>query len=146
MTIQEDEKFICIAIEESKNAKGLKKFGAVVVKDGKLVAKAFNSVYEEADHTKHAEINAISKAAQILKNRRLDGCILYSTCEPCMMCTGAALWAKINEIVFSMSREDAAFNDSSKWHMSIEEIVPDGVIIRSGILKEEARKVLLENG
>ena len=68
-----------LAIEEAKMTKGPKRFGAVIVRDGQLVAKAYTTVYEENDPTKHAEILAISRAALAINNKKLENCILYST-------------------------------------------------------------------
>lgn len=138
-----DDQLMRIAIEEAKLTKGPKRFGAIVVKDGKIVAKAHATAVEKEDPTKHAEIQAISKAAKYLLTRRLDDCILFSTCEPCMMCTGAALWARINKVVYAMSRNDALkhFDDSSLWHLEIKKIVPKNFIIKEGVLKEEALKI-----
>ncbi|MBI2607720.1 MAG: nucleoside deaminase [Candidatus Doudnabacteria bacterium] len=102
-----DEEFMKLAIEEAKKSKGPKKFGAVVVKDGEVVAKAYSTTEEEQDGTRHAEIKAISEACKVLGTKHLPGCILYSTCEPCMMCTGAAMWEKIRKIVYGMNRQDA---------------------------------------
>ena len=140
-----DEEFMQIAIEEAKKGNGPKKFGSVVVKNNKLIAKAYATVYEENDPTKHAEIKAISRAANALKNRRLNGCILYTTCEPCMMCIGAVLWARMDGVIYGMSRNEALelFNDSSHWHMNIEKLVPKGFEIKKGILKEACREVTI---
>lgn len=135
-----------LAIEESKKTKGPKRFGAVIVKDGKILAKAHTTTHEKEDPTQHAETLAISKASKTLKSRRLNGCILYASCEPCMMCVGALLWSRINEVVIAMSRQDSfdSFSDSSHWHMGIEELVPEGFILRKGTLREEAKRVFNE--
>lgn len=133
------------AIAEAEKARGPKKFGSVVVKNGKVVAKAHSTVYEDRDPTRHAEIKTISKAARNLKNRRLNGCILYTTCEPCMMCVGAILWGRMDVVVYGMSREEALelFNDSSHWHMNIKKLVPKGFKIKKGILKEVCKEVTI---
>lgn len=132
-----------LAIEEAKKTKGPKHFGAVIAKDDKVIAKACTTVYEENDPTRHAEIIAISLAAKALGSKKLDGCVLYSTCEPCMMCTGAMLWAGIKEVVYGMSREDyqKGFEDSNHWHKSIKEIAAADLKITSGVLREECISV-----
>jgi guanine deaminase len=75
-------------------------FGAVIVKDDMVIAKAHNTVLKENDPTCHAEINAIKKASKKLKTYNLEGCILYVTGEPCPMCLSALIWAKIKEIYY----------------------------------------------
>ena len=144
--MNQDEKFMLVAIKEARLTRGPKKFGAAVVKDGKVIAKAHTTTQEKEDPTKHAEILAISKAAQKLKTRRLSGCVLYASCEPCMMCVGAILWARINELVYAMNREDSfgSFADSSHWHMGIEELVPEGFVIRRGVLRQVAKEKFLK--
>ena len=140
-----DEEFMQEAIGEAKKGKGPKKFGSVVVKNDRIVARAHATVYEEKDPTKHAEVKAVSEAAKNLANRRLNGCIIYTTCEPCMMCVGAVLWARMDKVVYGMSRKEALelFNDSSHWHMNIEKLVPKGFEIKKGILKEACREVTI---
>lgn len=132
------------AIEEAKKSKGPKRFGAVVVKDGKIVAGAYSTTDEENDGTRHAEIKAISAACKALGTKHLPDCTLYSTCEPCMMCTGAALWEKIRRIVYGMNREDALqhFEHSNHWHKNIKELVPADCEIISGVLKDECISLL----
>ena len=83
-------------------------FGAVIVKEGKIIAKAHNTVLKDKDPTAHAEINAIKKASQKLKTHDLTGCILYTTCYPCPMCMSAIIWANINTIYYGNTKEDAA--------------------------------------
>ncbi|OGY30430.1 MAG: hypothetical protein A3F35_01755 [Candidatus Woykebacteria bacterium RIFCSPHIGHO2_12_FULL_45_10] len=141
--MNQDEKFMRIAVEEAKLTRGPKRFGAVVVKDGEVVSKAHTTTHEKEDPTQHAEILAISEATRRLKSRRLTGCVVYASCEPCMMCVGAILWARINELVYAMSREDSfeAFTDSSHWHMGIDELIPKGFVVRKGILRQEAKEV-----
>ncbi len=75
------EKFMKMAIEEAK--KGDNPYGAVIVKNGEVVARGYNTVVSDNDPTAHAEINAIRSLAARIKNRHLEGCTLYTTCEPC---------------------------------------------------------------
>ena len=82
-------------------------FGAVIIKDGKVVSQAHNSVLLSKDPTAHAEINAIRLASQKLNNFDLSGCILYTTCMPCPMCMGAIMWARINKVYYGATEEDA---------------------------------------
>lgn len=90
-------------------------FGAVIVKDGKIVARGSNSVTLLNDPTAHAEMTAIRAACSAMKVFRLEGCELYTSCEPCPMCLSAIYWAGIRKIYFANTREDAkriGFDDS----------------------------------
>jgi guanine deaminase len=82
-------------------------FGAVVVKDGKIIATGFNEVVHNNDPTAHAEILAIRKACEVLGTYQLTGCEIYSSCEPCPMCLGAIYWARPDKVYFAASRHDA---------------------------------------
>ncbi len=83
-------------------------FGAVIVKDGKVIAEGWNKVTSDNDPTAHAEITAIRAACEALQNFSLAGCEIYSSCEPCPMCLAAIYWARLDRIYFANSREDAA--------------------------------------
>lgn len=83
-------------------------FGAIIVKDGTVLAEAANCVVKNADPTAHAEILAIKKAAAKIGSHNLEGCTLYTSCEPCPMCLGAIYWARIEKVVYSSTRMDAA--------------------------------------
>ena len=83
-------------------------FGAVIVKDGKVVSAAGNTVTPDNDPTAHAEVNAIRNACKELKTFDLSGCVLYTSCEPCPMCLSASYWARIEKIFFAAGRDDAA--------------------------------------
>ena len=82
-------------------------FGAVIVKNGEIVSFAHNEVLHLNDPTAHAEIQAIRKASQILNNFNLEGCVFYSTSEPCPMCLAAIYWAGIRKIFYACNRFDA---------------------------------------
>lgn len=82
--------------------------GAVYTAEGRLLAQAYDSVIRECDPTCHGEVNAIRQASKVQGSRWLAGCTLYSTCEPCAMCTAATIWAGIDQIVFgAYTNEDA---------------------------------------
>lgn len=107
-----NEEFIEKAIEESKiNSKNnFEKggpFGAIIVKNGKIISSSHNTVFESCDATAHAEINAIREASQKLGTHDLSGCILYASCEPCPMCLSAIIWANIKEVYYANTKEDA---------------------------------------
>ena len=82
-------------------------FGAVVVKDGKILAKSANMVTSENDPTAHAEVSAIRLACKKLKTFDLTGCVVYTSCEPCPMCLSAVYWAKIDRIYYANTKQDA---------------------------------------
>ena len=117
-------------------------FGAVIVKDGEIVAAQSNKVTVNIDPTAHAEVNAIREACKVLGTFDLSGCILYSSCEPCPMCLSAAYWAHIDKIYYAADRYDAAkvgFDDEfiykelslpiSARRLGLEQIMPeDGLV------------------
>ena len=82
-------------------------FGAVITKDGSIVAEVYSPVKQRQDCTQHAELAAIQKACMVLKSKDLSTCILYTSCEPCMMCLGASYWAGFKNIYFGASANDA---------------------------------------
>ncbi|MFK7808494.1 MAG: nucleoside deaminase [Saprospiraceae bacterium] len=83
-------------------------FGAVVVKDGKIVGRGNNQVTSSNDPTAHAEVVAIRDACKNLGTFQLDDCIIYSSCEPCPMCLGAIYWARPAKLYFACDKKDAA--------------------------------------
>src|SRR3954469_13183901 len=83
-------------------------FGAVVVKGNKIVGRGWNQVTSGRDPTAHAEIVAIRDACKRLKTFELDGCDLYTSCEPCPMCLSAMYWARLNSVFYGNTRKDAA--------------------------------------
>src|SRR5688572_278027 len=83
-------------------------FGAVVVKDGKIIGRGVNNVTSHNDPTAHAEMVAIREACNYLKNYQLTGCEIFCSCEPCPMCLGAIYWARPDKIYFANTKEDAA--------------------------------------
>lgn len=113
-----DEQFMRQAISLAefnvKNNRG-GPFGAVIVKDQKIIAYGANSVTITNDPTAHAEIMAIRQACKTVGNFRINGCILYSSCEPCPMCFSACYWARLDMVYYAATKEDAAeigFDDS----------------------------------
>lgn len=110
--------FMQIAINLSK--KGMEggkggPFGAIVVKDDKVIGQGYNSVLADNDPTAHAEVLAIRDACKKLNSFQLEGCEIYTSCEPCPMCLGAIYWARPDKVYYANTREDAAnagFDDS----------------------------------
>src|SRR5580700_8658855 len=83
-------------------------FGAVIVHDGKIIARGWNRVTSTNDPTAHAEVTAIRGACRKLKTFELKGCELYTSCEPCPMCLAAIYWARIKAVYYGTTRKDAA--------------------------------------
>lgn len=103
------------AIENVQSGQG-GPFAALVVREGTIIARGVNRVTATNDPTAHAEIVAIREACRHLGSFQLDGCDLYTTCEPCPMCMGAIYWARPRRVFFAASRRDAAaagFDDSA---------------------------------
>jgi len=88
-------------------------FGSVIIKDNKIISEGFNTVTLANDPTSHAEIAAIRIACKILNNFSLEGCDLYTTCEPCPMCLSAIYWARIDKVYYANTRDDAKKIDFS---------------------------------
>lgn len=108
------KKAIDLAMSNVSDIKG-GPFGAVVVKDGEIIGQGVNNVTEDNDPTAHAEIVAIREATKKLGTFSLEGCEIYSSCEPCPMCLGAIYWAKIDKLYYAATKDDAArsnFDDS----------------------------------
>jgi guanine deaminase len=106
-------KTIELALENVKNGGG--PFGALVVKDGQIIATGANQVTATLDPTAHAEVVAIRKACKAIGNFELTGCDIYCSCEPCPMCLGAIYWARAAQVFFAATAStaaDAGFDDS----------------------------------
>ena len=121
-------------------------FGCVIVKDGKIVGEGNNEVTSSNDPTAHAEVVAIRNACKNLNAFQLDGCEVYSSCEPCPMCLGAIYWARPDKIYYANTREDAAaigFDDSMIYEeMSAK--MQDRKIPVIPLARKEAAKVFEE--
>ncbi len=114
-----------VAISGERMRQGLGgPFGAVVVKDGRIIAEGFNQVTSAGDPTAHAEIVAIRAACTALDSFHLEGCEMYSSCEPCPMCLGAIYWARLDRVYFANDRVDAAAIGFDDDHIYREFAVP----------------------
>lgn len=105
------KKYMQRAIELAKigmNSNSGGPFGAIVVKDGRIIAEAYNEVTSSNDPTAHAEVLAIRRACEALGEFQLDNCTIYASCEPCPMCLGAIYWARPQQVYYAGTREDAA--------------------------------------
>ncbi|KAF5085760.1 Guanine deaminase [anaerobic digester metagenome] len=113
MAMEEHVLFIKQAIElaiEGVNQGDGGPFGAVVVKDGVIVGRGNNAVTSSNDPTAHAEVMAIREACKTLGTFQLNGCILYTSCEPCPMCLGAIYWARLDKVYYSATRHVASYH------------------------------------
>ncbi|MDD3877901.1 MAG: nucleoside deaminase [Bacteroidales bacterium] len=132
---------INLAYENVKSGNG-GPFGAVIVKNNKIIASGANMVTSSNDPTAHAEVVAIRNACKVLGSFQLDGCEIYSSCEPCPMCLGAIYWARPQKIFFACDKNDAAkanFDDSfiyQEINVSLSERkIPTFQMLRSEGLK-----------
>ena len=117
-------------------------FGSVIVKDNKIIAEGSNKVTPTNDPTAHGEIVAIREACKKLNNFNLDGCELYSTCEPCPMCLSAIYWARIKKLYYANTREDARkidFDDSFIYS-ELQKNITERKILMIQIMRNEALK------
>lgn len=142
-----DVKFMRRAIELAQsgidsNAGG--PFGCVVVKDGAIVGEGMNQVTSTNDPTAHAEVVAIRDACSNLDSFQLDGCVIYTSCEPCPMCLGAIYWARPERIVIACDRNDAAnagFDDAFIYTELCGNNVADRKVPMSIALHDEGLRV-----
>jgi guanine deaminase len=117
-------------------------FGCLIVKDGKIVGQGSNMVLKTKDPTAHAEVVAIRDACKNLDNFQLDGCEVYTSCEPCPMCLGAIFWARPAKVYYACTKNDAAeagFDDDFIYQ-EIEVKPADRKIPMNSLLREESLK------
>ncbi len=100
-------KAIALSQENVHSGKG-GPFGAIIVKEGKIIAQGQNQVTSTNDPTAHAEIVAIREACRVLETFQLPGCELYTSCEPCPMCLGAIYWSRLDKVYYANTKVDAA--------------------------------------
>ena len=141
--MNEDEKWMNIALKEAMRAEkeGEVPVGAVLVKDGLLVAKAHNQPIIKNDPTAHAEIQLLRIAGKKLKNYRLTGTSLYVTLEPCAMCMGAIMHARIKRIIFGAHDSKTDIFDSSKNLINVD-YFNHKIDCTSGVLEDQCQKIL----
>jgi tRNA(Arg) A34 adenosine deaminase TadA len=121
-------------------------FGAVVVRNGKIVARGWNKVTSSNDPTAHAEVTAIREACKKLKTFQLDDCELYTSCEPCPMCLSAIYWARFKKVYYANTRRDAAkidFDDDLIYR-EVAQPISKRIIPMKQLLRSEAIKVFTE--
>lgn len=142
-----DEKFMreAIKIAEKGIQNGQTPFGAVIVKNGKVIVRGHNQVWKDTDITAHSEIVAIRKANKKLRNIKLKGCMIYSTTEPCPMCFSAAHWAGIDRIVYGASIDDVkrlGFRELTISDKKMKRFGHSKVKVTGGVLKKECHAQL----
>ena len=140
------EKYMKLAIAKAKEgiAAGQSPFGAIVVKQSKVVSAAHNRVWKTCDPTAHAEVNAIREAAKELGTIDLKGSVMYTTCEPCPMCLSAIHWAKIDEVYFGATIQDAANANFKELEFPAKELARLGkspLVVRDGICRSECAEL-----
>src|SRR5690242_9661329 len=140
----DDIGFMGLAIEKARGGigAGQSPFGAVIVNGDRVVATAHNTVWSSTDPTAHAEINAIRQATAALARIDLEGCTIYSTCEPCPMCLAAIHWSKIRRVVFGASIADADAAGFSELHVRARDLAKMGgssIKVEAGLLRDECR-------
>ena len=113
----QDEKYMRAAIREAKKAYALDEvpIGCVIVKDGKIIAKGYNQRERKRNCLWHAEVVALNRACRKLKSWRLNGCDMYVTLEPCQMCMGAILNARLQKVYFA-----AQSTTNLNWQTPVE--------------------------
>ncbi len=121
-------------------------FGAVIVRDGEIVSEGFNKVTSANDPTAHAEVSAIREACTALGTFSLEGCVIYTSCEPCPMCLAAIYWARLDAVYFANTRKDAAdigFDDDHIYR-EIPKEIEDRAIEMRHVELQEARDIFEE--
>jgi tRNA(Arg) A34 adenosine deaminase TadA len=146
MTINNKEKFMLEAIrkaqENIETGKG-GPFGAVVVRDGEIIASVGNRVTSTNDPTAHAEVVAIREACIVLDTFDLSGCEIFASCEPCPMCLGAIMWARIDKLYYAADRKDAsrAGFDDELFYTELALPVEKRLLTPTQLLQEKANEV-----
>jgi tRNA(adenine34) deaminase len=138
-----DESFMheALALARHAEASGEVPVGAVVVSGGEIVGRGFNSPIAQSDPTAHAEILALREAAAHLRNYRLEAATLYATLEPCVMCAGAMVAARVQRLVFGA--RDLRFGGvRSKFQLADSEILNHRVEIAEGVLAAECVELM----
>jgi tRNA(adenine34) deaminase len=143
LDLTSDEYFMGEALRQAKMAYEAEEVpvGAVIVRDGKIIARSFNQVELLKDATAHAEILAITQAANALGDWRLEGCTLFVTKEPCPMCAGAITVSRIKKLVFGV-RDERAGGAGSVFDITSAKGLNHIVEVVSGVKEAEARDLL----
>ena len=140
-----DKQYMELAIKEAKKALGIGEvpIGAIVIYNGEIVGRGYNLKEELQDPTAHAEMIAIREAAQRLGSWRLSDCQLFVTLEPCPMCIGAMLQARIKRLVYGAADEKGGAT-GSLYNLADDERFNHQIEVKSGVLAEESSQMLKE--
>jgi tRNA(Arg) A34 adenosine deaminase TadA len=143
MSPQNDQAWMRLALEQAHLAAqaGEVPVGAIVIKDGEILGRAHNRNLLDADPTAHAEIVALRQAASRLGNHRLIGCTVYSTIEPCSMCAGALIHARISRLVYGAADPKAGAAGSVLQVLNHPGL-NHKMEIASGVLAEQCSAIL----
>ncbi len=143
MYLDVDEQFMDLALAEAKKAEasGEVPVGAVIVVDGVVIAKSFNRPLSLNDPTAHAEIGALRDACREQRNYRLSNATMYSTVEPCMMCAGAMIHARLARLVFG-TPDPKAGSAGSIYNVLTDPRLNHRVEVISGIREDECASLL----
>jgi tRNA(adenine34) deaminase len=138
-----DREFMELALTEAQQAgkAGEVPIGAIVVRDGEVVARGQNRVLRDLDPTAHAEIVALRAAATAIGNYRLNGCTLYMTLEPCAMCAGAMIHARIDRLVYAAADPKAGAAGSVLGVINHPQL-NHKMIVEQGLLADESAELL----
>src|SRR5262249_54638582 len=123
-----EDQLMSLAIAKAREgiAAGQTPFGAIIVRDGQVIAASHNTVWRDRDPTAPAAVNCIRHAARALAAIDRRGCAMYSTCEPCPMCLAALHWAKVDRVVFGATIADAAAAGFSELHVDARTLAEMG--------------------
>ncbi len=140
---QNDEYYMRMAIEAAKIAEenGDVPIGSVIVKGGKIIGRAYNQREQLQDPTAHAEIIALTQAAAAVENWHLDGCTIYVTLEPCPMCAGALVLARLDRLVYGCD-DPKTGAVKSLYNIATDDRLNHRLEVTSGVLAEECAKLL----
>ena len=149
MSQAEDERWMRVAIDHAIAEKGTDPantpIGAVIVHDGREVARAVNHTAENCDPTAHAEIEAIRQAGSAEGQMRFEGATLYSTLQPCGMCSFASIWAGVSRVVYGAGRDDVHEMYFEDRHLStldyLADAYKDDIVLEGGVLSDECARL-----
>ena len=140
---KDDERYMGVAVESAKIAEdnGDVPIGTVIVREGKIIAKAYNQREQLQDPTAHAEIIALTQAAASVENWHLDGCTMYVTLEPCCMCAGALVLSRMDRLVYGC-RDPKAGACGSLYNIVTDERLNHRLEVTAGVLEGECSELL----
>jgi tRNA(adenine34) deaminase len=140
---KDDERYMGVAIESARIAEdnGDVPIGAVIVREGQIIAKAYNQREQLQDPTAHAEIIALTQAAASVENWHLEGCTMYVTLEPCCMCAGALVLSRMDRLVYGW-RDPNAGACGSLYNIVADERLNHRLEVTAGVLEDECSELL----